>query len=106
MRVGKYDVGCCRHRPHSHIENAMRILGRPLRARTLAIAASLAAVTPGVIPAQYFGRNKVQYENFSFRILRTPHFDVHFYPQEEEAVRDAGRMLERWNARQSVLLRH
>ncbi len=29
--------------------------------------------------AQLFGKNKVQYENFDWQILRTDHFDVYFY---------------------------
>ncbi|HJU90968.1 MAG TPA: hypothetical protein VJ672_16405, partial [Gemmatimonadaceae bacterium] len=61
-------------------------------------------VAPSVAEAQYFGRNKVQYENFDFRILKTPQFDVYFYPEEEAGVRDAAKMMERWNTRfQSVL---
>ncbi|HEV2131633.1 MAG TPA: hypothetical protein VGR27_11050, partial [Longimicrobiaceae bacterium] len=54
--------------------------------------------------AQYFGRNKVQYRTFDFRVLRTEHFDVYYYPEEEEAVRDAARMAERWYARLSQIL--
>jgi hypothetical protein len=56
--------------------------------------------------AQYFGRNKVQYENFDFRILRTPHFDEYFYPAESLVVHDAGRLAERWYARHSDSFRH
>ena len=56
--------------------------------------------------AQYFGRNKVQYEKFDFRILRTPHFDEYFYPAESLVVHDAGRMAERWYARHSDSFRH
>ena len=56
--------------------------------------------------AQYFGRNKVQYEKFKFEILRTPHFDVHYYAAEKPAAEDAARMLERWNARLSGLFNH
>src|SRR3954469_8232437 len=51
--------------------------------------------------AQYFGRNKVQYENFNWRVLKTEHFDIHYYPEEEPAVRDAARMAERWYRRLS-----
>ena len=36
--------------------------------------------------AQYFGRNKVQFDNFDFNILSTEHFDWYYYPIEEEAV--------------------
>ncbi len=32
----------------------------------------------------YFGRNKVQYNNFTWHILKTEHFDIYFYPEMEE----------------------
>ena len=32
----------------------------------------------------YFGRNKVQYTNFDWHILKTDHFDIYYYPQMEE----------------------
>ena len=67
-------------------------------------ALSIAAATP--VSAQYFGRNKVQYQTFDFRILQTPHFDVYYYPEEEVATRDAARMAERWYARLSRILNH
>jgi Tol biopolymer transport system component len=60
----------------------------------------------GPLAAQYFGRNKVQYETFDFRTLKTPHFDIYFYPEEEAATRDAARMAERWYARLSRILNH
>ena len=39
-----------------------------------------------VLPAygQYgfhFGRNKIQYENFDWHVLKTEHFDIYFYPE-------------------------
>ncbi len=49
--------------------------------------------------AQYFGQNKVVYRSFDFKILKTEHFDIYYYPQEEIAVNDAARMAERWYAR-------
>ena len=51
--------------------------------------------------AQYFGRNKVQYENFDFRSFRTENFEWYFYPEERQAVEDASRMGERWYRRHS-----
>ncbi|WP_051141304.1 basic secretory protein-like protein [Salisaeta longa] len=51
--------------------------------------------------AQYFGRNKVQYDDFNFKTLRTDHFEIYFYPEEEQAVQDAARMAERWYQRHS-----
>jgi hypothetical protein len=71
---------------------------------SVAILGLLAATSSA--HGQYFGRNKVQYEKFEFEILRTPHFDVHYYESEKPAVQDAARMLERWNARLSSLFNH
>lgn len=56
--------------------------------------------------AQWFGRNKVQYDVFHFRVLETEHFNIHFYPETELGVRDAARMAERWYARLSPLMGH
>lgn len=56
--------------------------------------------------AQYFGRNKVQYETFDFKVMHTEHFTIYFYPQEEEAAMIAARMAERWYSRYSRLLNH
>ena len=56
--------------------------------------------------AQYFGRNKVQYEDFDFRILETPHFDLYYYPAEYDAVVAAARLAERWYERLSVTFDH
>jgi len=66
------------------------------------VAAAAAHSTPA--SAQYFGRNQVQYREFDFRILRTPRFDVYFYPEEEAAARQAARYVERWYARLSRVL--
>src|SRR5581483_2105792 len=56
--------------------------------------------------AQYFGRNKVQYDRFDFSILQTPHFDIYYYDAEKDAARIAADMAERWYARLSVALDH
>ena len=55
------------------------------------------------LQAQYFGRNKVQFEDFDFRILETEHFSVHYYPNEAKAAGDAARMFERWYHRYQKL---
>ena len=67
-----------------------------------------AATTPAAAWAQggYFGRNKVQYRDFDFKVLKTEHFDIYFYPEEEEAAQMASRMAERWYARLSKILNH
>jgi len=56
--------------------------------------------------AQYFGRNKVHYDRLDFRLLQTDHFDIYYYPEEEEATRHAARMAERWYVRLSRILDH
>ena len=78
-----------------------------IRAATrLALALLLSLVATGAADAQYFGRNKVQYRTFDFQVMKTEHFDVYFYPEEEAATRDAARMAERWYARLSRILDH
>jgi Tol biopolymer transport system component len=69
---------------------------------------ALAAFAPSTLLAQgnYFGQNKVQYHEFDFKVMKTDHFDIYFYPEEEEAVKMAARMAERWYARLSTLLNH
>ncbi|MDB4912930.1 MAG: peptidase dipeptidylpeptidase domain protein, partial [Gemmatimonadetes bacterium] len=77
--------------------------------RLTTLAAFLGALMiglPGSAGAQYFGRNKVQYEKFNFSIMKTPHFDLYFYPAESLVVHDAGRMAERWYTRHSDSFRH
>ncbi len=32
----------------------------------------------------YFGRNKVQYTDFEWHVLRTEHFDIYYYPQMKD----------------------
>jgi Tol biopolymer transport system component len=56
--------------------------------------------------AQYFGRNKVQWEDFDFKVLQTEHFDIYYYEQEADVVHDIGRMAERWYARLSRVFNH
>lgn len=58
------------------------------------------------VEAQYFGRNKPRYEDFDFRVMQTPHFEIHYYPPMETAARDAARMAERWYVRLSKLFGH
>jgi Tol biopolymer transport system component len=63
-------------------------------------------ITATSIDAQYFGRNKVQYETFDFKIMKTRHFDIYFYPEKQEAAMQAARLAERWYARLSRLFNH
>ena len=79
-----------------------------MRSRYSVVLAAVLLILGTAIPsgAQYFGRNKVQYERFDFKVLATEHFDIYYYPEEEAAVQIAARMAERWHARLSKLLAH
>src|SRR5215210_79344 len=91
------------------LEARMAKLRASLRRRlpSLAVVLTLLLI-PAAALAQggYFGRNKVQYRKFQFQVLKTEHFDIHFYPEEEAAARATARMAERWYARLSKLLTH
>ena len=79
-----------------------------LRLRLAAVVTPLLVLAVS-IPAgaqEYFGRNKVQYETFNWRILKSEHFDNFFYPPESTIVHDAARMAERWYSRHSDTFRH
>jgi Tol biopolymer transport system component len=80
----------------------MRVIRVLIRAVAVALCVSVASPAA----AQYFGRNKVEYENFDFQVLATEHFDIYYYPQEAAAARMAARLAERWYARLSTLLNH
>ena len=75
-------------------------------AYAVALLFSLFLPTTTLAQGGYFGQNKVQYRDFDFQVLRTEHFDIYFYPEEEQAARMASRMAERWYTRISTLLNH
>ena len=78
-----------------------------MRARGYVPVVVLAALlAPASLHAQYFGRNKVQYHDLDFQVLKTPHFEVYHYPEEKEAVEHAARLAERWYAQLSRTLGH
>jgi WD40 repeat protein len=59
--------------------------------RGAALLLVLAAALPRGAAAQfgYFGQNKVQYRRFDWRVLRSEHVDLYYYPEEEELGRVA-----------------
>lgn len=70
------------------------------------VASGLLLGTVAPLEAQYFGRNKVQYDEFDFRVLETPHFDIHYYPEAGTVIEDVSRMAERWYERYARLFQH
>lgn len=50
----------------------------------LALILSLAAPLPEAAAQHTFGRNKVQYDDFDWHVLKTDHFDIYYYPEMAE----------------------
>ncbi|MFT5141580.1 MAG: Tol biopolymer transport system component [Rhodothermales bacterium] len=86
----------CPH--HQAPKRSIPVFGK-LVVLTVFFAGLFLSVSPA--SAQYFGRNKVQYDKFEFQKFQTEHFEFYFYPEEEDAVKDAARMAERWYQRHS-----
>ncbi len=68
--------------------------------------AALLVALESTASAQYFGRNKVQFKDLDFEVMKTEHFDIYFYPEEREGIDIAARMSERWLARLERVLSH
>ncbi len=85
------------------------MVGRRLTLGALAALAVFAGPAAETLEAQagrYFGRNKVVYKSFDFKVIKTEHFDIYYYEEEAEAARILGRQAERWYARLSRVLGH
>jgi hypothetical protein len=80
-------------------------MGRPIWVRLMG-SAVLFACLAGDANAQYFGRNKVQYDRETVRILATEHFDVYYAAPDADAAAIVGRLAERWHGRLTTALRH
>ena len=84
----------------------------PGRTRLCLLFFFLAAALLGVSHASaqnyfgYYGKNKVQYKNFHWKVLETENFNVYYYEGTDEAVMDAARMAERSYKRIAHLLEH
>jgi Tol biopolymer transport system component len=72
----------------------------------LCLVGFLAGVGAPGLKAQYYGRNKVQYQKFDFKIMKTRHYDIYFYLQDEQTVKLAALMAERWYSRISRMFNH
>ncbi|HEY5491897.1 MAG TPA: hypothetical protein VIK25_11965, partial [Gemmatimonadaceae bacterium] len=72
-----------------------------LRALLLALCAVLPLGAQG-----YFGQNQVQFQKFNWQILKTEHFDIHYYPDEAQMAHLTASMAERSYARLSRLMNY
>jgi WD40 repeat protein len=87
----------------------LHILSGAAARRVSVVAVTFACVAaPLATPAsaQYFGRNKVQYKKFDFKVLKTANFDIYFYPEEQKGADVAAKLSERWRARLGQILGH
>ncbi len=60
----------------------------------IAISILFCAASP--IHAQYFGRNKPKYEQYNFKVLETPHFQIYQYLSNPELERALADQAEHW----------
>jgi hypothetical protein len=70
------------------------------------VGAVLLICTSADARAQYFGRNKVQYDPDDVRVLATEHFDIYYSRTDAQAALSVGRLAERWHRRLSRVLEH
>ncbi|MFQ5754447.1 MAG: hypothetical protein ACE5HI_20915 [bacterium] len=59
-----------------------------------------------VFAQYYFGRNKIQYDDFDWKILKTEHFDVYFYPEMRELAEIGAAFAEEAYSRLESKLNH
>jgi Tol biopolymer transport system component len=64
---------------HPH---ARRRVSRAALAVLLLLLPAAAQAQFGYFP--YYGKNKVKYDNFDWRIYQSPHFEVYYYPEFEQ----------------------
>src|SRR5436190_4554217 len=76
------------------------------RANAAVLLVGFAALLARPAAAQYFGQNKVQYKKLDFQVLKTEHFDIYYYPTEQDGIDIAARLAERWNARLERIFGH
>ena len=55
---------------------------------------------------EYFGQNKVKYDELHFQVYNTPHFNIYYYDEEADAVKDVAVMSEIWYDRLSKVFHH
>ena len=76
------------------------------------LSATVAIYFMNVLLAQSFGQNKVQYQDFKWEYIQTPHFDIYYYEGEKSLAEFAADVAEesyeqisihlRWNLKKRV----
>lgn len=55
-----------------------------MRAKTILTILLILGGCHTTVGQYYFGRNKIQYNTFRWQVMKTPHFDIYFYPEMRE----------------------
>jgi Tol biopolymer transport system component len=55
--------------------------------------------------AQYFGRNKPRYEDFSFEAVQSPHFEIYHYLENTEVLQKMAEYTEQWYQMHQAVLK-
>ena len=78
------------------------------RLRPLAVLAGvvLAAAPASAQFIPYYGKNKVKYDNFAWRVYKAPHFEVYYYPEFEQHLARLTSYLESGYLKISTGLKH
>lgn len=56
------------------------------------------------LQAQYFGRNKPNYENFDFKVLQSPHFELYHYLDNDAYINSFVAQAEEWYEQHQYVL--
>ncbi len=70
----------------------------------LSTAGGPAARAQGMVP--YYGKNKVKYDQFDWRVYKSPHFEVYYYPEFEQHLARVASYLESAYEKLSSGLKH
>ncbi|MCX8010135.1 MAG: hypothetical protein N3A61_03200, partial [Ignavibacteria bacterium] len=54
------------------------------RVKLISLLLSVISISTTYAQFSYFGRNKVQYTNFDWHVLKTENFDIYYYPEIQE----------------------
>ena len=75
-----------------------------MRIITLAATLLLLVLATSGLQAQYFGRNKANYETFDFEVYQSPHFEIYQYLDNPERLKEFAKEAEQWyNLHQRIL---
>ena len=82
----------------------LRRTALPLLTLSLAFACAPSLAEAQYIP--YFGKNKVKYDDFAWRVYKSPHFEIYYYPEFEQHLARLASYAESGYQRISSELKH